>query len=35
MLKEHDAAACVTVKDLPPAAIVALRLVAAVFAPTL
>lgn len=35
MLKEHDAAACVTVKDLPPAVIAALRLVPAVFAPTL
>ena len=34
-LKEHDAAACVTVKELPPAVIVALRLVAAVFAATL
>jgi hypothetical protein len=35
MLKEHDAAACVRVKDLPPAVIAALRLVPAVFADTL
>jgi hypothetical protein len=35
MLKEHDAAACVTVKDLPPAVIAALRLVPVVFAATL
>jgi hypothetical protein len=35
MLKEHDAAACVTVKGWPPAVITALRLVPAVFAATL
>src|SRR4249919_1663862 len=35
MLKEHDAAACITVKAVPPAVIVALRLVPAVFAATL
>ena len=34
MLKEQDAAACVTLNDLPPAVIVALRLVPAVFAAT-
>jgi hypothetical protein len=35
MLKVHDAAACVTVKGLPPAVIVAPRLVPVVFEATL